>query len=266
MQSAIKQQPIERPGWIPEHITENWSMDPYAYVDREQGEYMSASSLHQYLCRFLGEMLEQLLQSHQRCIFSDVFMLYRDEDGSKQRIAPDVACVPFYDLVANRAYDLELLPTPDFVIEITSETTRDKDFARNIPLYVEKLAIPNYIIIDLLDDNGQERDEFMLKQWIRSPDGQAIPVALNANGARLTPYGLSIRVEGQGVFIFDEVRQERVSTLHETRELVLQERQRAEQAAIKAAQEKQRAEQAALKNAELTAEIERLRAELTKKS
>src|SRR5438874_719025 len=78
---------VERPGWIPPEITQGWDSDPYAYQTEE--ELMPAGGLHGQLLAYIMELLRHLLEERQLMLLLDVFLLYRDESHTKQRIGPD---------------------------------------------------------------------------------------------------------------------------------------------------------------------------------
>ena len=82
----------DRPGWIPEWVGDDWDPHPYAYQTRE--ELMPAGYAHGLYIQMLAEMLKPLLERLGMRLFIDVFIFYRDWEGRKQRIAPDVLLAP----------------------------------------------------------------------------------------------------------------------------------------------------------------------------
>ena len=78
----------DRPGWIPAHIESDWDPDPYAYIIEE--EHMPQGQLHHLLICLLAEVLLPHLRSQRISLWMDLFLLYRDDNGQRQRIAPDL--------------------------------------------------------------------------------------------------------------------------------------------------------------------------------
>jgi hypothetical protein len=52
--NTIRAVKVDRPGWIPPHITNNWDTDPFVYQTEE--ELMPASGLHGQLLTYVTEM------------------------------------------------------------------------------------------------------------------------------------------------------------------------------------------------------------------
>lgn len=129
---------LDRPGWIPENIGEDWDPDPYAYQTEE--ERMPAGGPHGQLLAYILEMVRHILASRGLVFLLDTFMLYRDERGIKRRIAPDLLLMPLRSPVP-AAYDLDVEAPPLLVVEATSPDSHVKDLKANVALY-QRLGIP----------------------------------------------------------------------------------------------------------------------------
>ena len=79
---------VDRPGWVPAWVDEDWDENPYAY--QTEGELMPAGGLHGQILAYLMELLRHILAKRGLMILLDTFMLFRDEEGVKRRIAPDL--------------------------------------------------------------------------------------------------------------------------------------------------------------------------------
>ena len=132
---------LDRPGWIPAEITHNWDTDPYAYQTEE--ELMPGGGLHGQLLAYLMELLRATLKARGLMLLMDTFMLYRDKQGIKQRIAPDLLLMPFR-FPPPSAYDLDVEPPPLCVVEVTSTKSHFRDLQQKVPFYLG-LGIPFYL-------------------------------------------------------------------------------------------------------------------------
>lgn len=158
----------ERPGWIPAHITENWDTDPFAYQTEE--ELMPAGGLHGQLLTYITEVLRVSLKKQGLMLLVDTFLLYRDSNNIKKRIAPDLLlmedCFP-----APSAYDLDTRTSPSCLIETTSPKSHLKDLQENVPFYFS-LGVKTYLVIDAITPQQTLRNPIELHLW-RKTKGQS---------------------------------------------------------------------------------------------
>ena len=153
----------DRPGWIPEEIGSNWDRSPYAYQTEE--ELMPQGPLHDILNSIISEVLRPYLDKLGLNLWKDVFLLYRDRKGIKQRIAPDIMLdIPGNELM-EVSWDLDQRPLPKIVGEITSPRSRADDYKKNRLLY-QSMGIENYLVIDGLDKKGKETGFIKNSLWI----------------------------------------------------------------------------------------------------
>ena len=210
---------------------------------------MPGGGLHGQLLAYLMELLRATLKTRGLMLLMDTFMLYRDKQGIKQRIASDLLLMPFC-FPPPSAYDLDVEPPPLCVVEVTSTKSHLRDLQQKVPFYLG-LGIPFYLAIDAITTRAQLRKQIELHGW-RLVDNQPCRIDPAADGSLALPaMGLRIRAMGQRIMFSDEV----------TGELLCDSEQL--NAALQAEQQALQAERQALRAAE--AEIARLRALLERK-
>lgn len=201
-QNATALEPVvslDRPGWIPEDIGEDWDADPYAYQTEE--ELMPAGGPHGQLLAYILELVRHVLASRGLVFLFDTFMLYRDERGIKRRIAPDLLLMPYRSPVP-AAYDLDVEPPPLLVVEATSPDSHVKDLEAKVALY-QRLGIPAYLVIDAITADAQPRSQIELYLW-RAVAGRLRPVSIDENDSFSLPeIGLQIWADGTQIRFSD---------------------------------------------------------------
>jgi len=229
----------DRPGWIPSHIKSNWDTYPYAYQTEE--EMMPQGGLHGLLSAYICELLRSYLKAQNFMLLQDPFLLYRDKQQIKQRIAPDLLLMPFrfppplsYDM------DVEQVPPP-CVIEITSPDSHQKDLDDNKILYMS-LGISTYLVIDAINPKGELRPQIELQGW-RLINGNTMKIIADRESCLVLPeMGLKVSAEGQKLFFIDRVTGNRLFNSTELKRALESEAERAEMEAQRAEMEAQRAE------------------------
>jgi Uma2 family endonuclease len=265
------QQQCDRPGWVPTWVGGEWDPNPYAYQTEE--ELMTAGGLHGQILNYLAELLRHVLAARGLMLLTDTFLCYRDERGIKQRIGPDMLLMPFGEPPSS--YDLDDLPPPTCLIEVTSPRSRIQDMEQKLPFYLG-LGVQTYLVIDAVTASGQPRRRVQLHVW-HLVDGLPQKQVPNPDGSlRLPEMEMLIRAEGHQIRFIDLRTGQRLLDAGEleaarqaeaqARERAEHARQRAEQARQAEAQARQQAE--AQRDAEAQArqqaeaELARLRAEL----
>ena len=251
----------DRPGWIPPEITHDWDPSPYAYQTEE--EMMPGGGPHGRLLAYIMAILQDFIETRGMMLLMDAFMLYRDDQGVKQRISPDLLLMPFRSEVPS-AYDLDFEPLPLFVAEITSPESHTKDLKNNVVLYTG-LGIPTYLAIDPITPQKVRREQIGLYLW-RNIEGRVRQISPNANGFLALPeMQVAIKAQKQNLVFTDIATGELLkdaTQLRQQTELAEQyyemerqraeaERQRAEEAEKQLRSERQRAAQLAKKLREL---------------
>ncbi len=194
-----KSHKIDRPAWIPPEITHDWDTNPYAYQTEE--ELMAAGGPHGQLLAYVMELLRHFLAGKDLMLLLDTFMLYRDAQGIKRRIAPDLLLMPYRRDVP-LAYDLDVEIRPSFVAEVTSKKSHLKDLQENVTLYFG-LGIQTYLVIDAANTDGTARPQINLHLW-RSIQGTVQKLAPDVEGYFTLPeMGLKIRAIGQQIIFVD---------------------------------------------------------------
>jgi Uma2 family endonuclease len=191
----------ERPGWIPADILFDWDTNPYAYQTEE--ELMPEGGPHGQLSAYIYELLRSYLSEKDLMLLIDTFMLYRDKQGIKQRIAPDLLLMPL-NFPAPSSYDMDVEPTPLCLVEITSPNSHKKDLEDNVSLYMDLLEVPTYLVIDAISPKGKLRDPIELHLW-RKINKQVQKMAPDRSGYFALPQmGLKVGVQGQKIVFVDK--------------------------------------------------------------
>jgi Uma2 family endonuclease len=248
----------DRPGWIPPEITQDWDDDPYAYQTEE--ELIPAGGPHGKLLTYLVELLRHVLAQRGLMLLVDTFMLFRDEEGVKQRIAPDLLLMPLRGEPPS-AYDLDIEPPPPLVVEVASPKSQRRDFDSKMRFYLEQ-GIPAYLAINAITTTGRLRRRIELRLW-RLINGQPQEIQLGEDDDFVLPeMGLQIMTEGQQIRFRDLNTGEELLDNGELRAALEAERQErlAEREARLAERQARLAEREARLQAE--AEVARLQAEL----
>lgn len=190
---------VDRPAWIPDHIIEDWDTCPYAYQTEE--ELMPAGGPHGRVLESILRLIGHLLEAKDLMLLMDVFMLYRNEEGVKKRIAPDLLLMPHRD-IAPSAYDLDVESPPSLVVEVTSPDSHLSDLSRKNSFYLG-LGISTYLVIDAVKPNSQVREQINLHVW-RRIGGRNQKMKANQDGYLLLPeMGLGIMAKKRELFFKD---------------------------------------------------------------
>ena len=149
---------------------------------------------------------------------------------------------------------------PDFIVEITSKSTRREDQKKKFELYRDVLRVSEYF---LFDPRGEYLDPPL--QGFRLAGGEYIPIEPVAGRLPSQVLGLHLERDGQKLRLFNPATGEHLLTRLEALEAA--ERRAAEEhrlalaAEQRAAEEHQRALAAEAARRSLAKEIERLRQE-----
>jgi len=191
--------PEDRPGWIPPDILYDWDTCPYAYQTEE--ELMPAGGLHNEILTYIAEILRYFFKTRGLRFLADTFMLYRDSQGIKQRVAPDFMVIPFCHPPPS-AYDLDTEPAPLAVMEITSPKSRAKDMHEKVSFYAS-LGIPACLVIDSITSGGILRKQVELHLWRQIQD-RFHKMRSDAEGYLPVPeMKVKIKAQGQNLIFAD---------------------------------------------------------------
>ncbi|MEM7534447.1 MAG: Uma2 family endonuclease [Chloroflexota bacterium] len=194
----------ERPAWIPDHIVANWDPSPYAYQTEE--DLMPGGGVHGDGMVEIGRMIKDPLREQGCFVLFDVFMMYRNEKGVRDRVAPDLLVVPIgeaQDLPSS--YDSETQPTPLCAFEIVSPDGDRKD-RNSMRIYIEKIGISHCVLIYLVDSDGNRLPEAKLGVWRKDPrTGRAMQVSPDVAGRYYLPQiQMWVGIKGQMIYFEDE--------------------------------------------------------------
>jgi len=217
------------PGWIPAHIGQRWDKNPYAYQTEE--ELMPAGGLHGQMIGYVMEILRDYLEKHNLMLLPDTFMIYRDENGIRQRIAPDLLLTHFR-FPPQSAYDLEIEPLPLCIVEITSPKSRLKDM-RNKLIFYTGLGISSYLVIDAITPGSKLHENIELHFW-RKSRGEICQIHPDTEGFLILPeMTIKVRAEGQKLIFADRAAGQILRNIGELKTALTKEQERAERLAAK---------------------------------
>lgn len=155
---------------------------------------MPAGGPHGRLISQIMAVLDDRLENQQLMLLPDTFMLYRDENGIKQRLAPDLLLMPWRAEVPT-TYDLEVEPPPLFVAEVTSQKSHVNDLEKKVSFY-QRLGISTYLVIDAVTPRNQPRKLIQLHLW-RVVNGTPVKQSPDAAGRFWLPE-LGVRLHALG--------------------------------------------------------------------
>jgi Uma2 family endonuclease len=162
---------------------------------------MPAGGLHGQLLAYIVELLRHWLETRGLMFLVDVFLLYRDTNGRKQRISPDLLLMPFR-FPPPSAYDLDYEPPPLCVIEVTSPGSHLADLQNKVPFYLG-LGIATYLAIDAVTSSGRLRDPIELHLW-RLISGRPQAMQPDPAGELMLPeMGFRVSARGQRLRFVD---------------------------------------------------------------
>ena len=197
-------------------------------------------------------------------------LLYYEEGNPRKHVAPDVMVALNVPKEPKREYYLVWKEgkAPDFIVEITSKSTRRVDEVKKFALYRDLLRVSEYF---LFDPRAEYLDPPL--QGFRLIGGEYVRIEPIAGRLPSEVVGLHLAREGQHLRLFDPRTGKRLLTRLEAREAAEQhsdlERQRADDERRRADDERLRADDERLRaNASETArkslaeENDRLRREI----
>ena len=232
------------------------------------GKPVAESEIHLLQLLALVYVLRNFYRAAPDVYVGGNMLMYYVEGEPSEVVAPDVFVVKGVGKHLRRTFKLwEEGKAPDFIIELTSKSTRYQDLANKRGLY-ETLGVQEYFLFD-------PQREYLTPplRGYRLVHG----VYELVSGETLTSevLGLELRVEGGELHLYHPLRQEYLLTppetteqleetkgrLEETAERLEETAERLEETAERLEETKQRAARAEAENKELRAELERLRRE-----
>jgi len=205
------------------------------------GQPMAESDLHRKEMTYLIDALtEHFRRADDIYVAGNLFFYYKKGDP-RSVVAPDLFVVKGVVKRNRKVYKLwEEHRPPCFVVEVTSDTTRDEDLSDKLTVY-EQLGVEEYFLFDPLGDYLDPR-----LQGHRLVNGRYRPAPLEADGSLVSrTTGVTFRVEEEHL---------RLTETSSGKPLL-----RYEEHAARALQAEARASDLERENARLRAELERLR-------
>jgi Uma2 family endonuclease len=157
------------------------------------GQPMAESDLHRKEMTYLIEALtEHFRQADDIYVAGNLFFYYKKGDP-RSVVAPDLFVVKGVAKRDRKIYKLwEEHRSPCFVVEVTSDTTRDEDLSDKLTVY-EQLGVEEYFLFDPLGDYLDPR-----LQGHRLVNGRYRPAPLEADGSLVSrTTGVTLQVDGE---------------------------------------------------------------------
>jgi len=230
------------------------------------GKPMAETDVHRDLMIDFIQMLKAHFQSESDIYVSGNLLLYYEKGNPRRSVAPDVFVVKGIENRQRRNYLLwEEGKSPDFVLELSSETTYRHDLNRKKRLYAQVLEVEEYF---LYDPNHQYLNPPL--QGHRLVDGTYIEIAPVDDRLPSQVLGLELGLKTEGdLGLYNPHTQtwllppEERAGQAEAR--AGQAEARADQAEARAGQAEALAQQESLARQQAEAELARLRAELQRR-
>ncbi len=190
-------------------------------------------------------------------------LLYFEEGNPRKHVAPDVMVALNVPKEPKREYYLVWKEgkAPDFIVEITSKSTRRVDEVKKFAFYRDILRVSEYF---LFDPRAEYLDPPL--QGFRLIGGEYVRIEPVAGRLPSEVVGLHLAREGQHLRLFDPRMGQRLMTRLEAREAAEQrsdlERQRADDERRRADDERRRADASESARKSLAEENDRLRREI----
>lgn len=168
--------------------------DPAYYPDSD-GQPMGETPTHFRNTAYLVEELRAFFAADPMVYVAGDMFIYYEKGNRRKHFSPDVFVVrgvPKVTVPERRRYlRWDEGKGPDFVLEITSASTREEDYEDKMDLYATELAAPEYFLFDPFEEYLHPR-----LQGYRLVAGRYQPIALVNN--RLPSEVLGLHLEGQG--------------------------------------------------------------------
>ncbi len=200
---------------------------------------MGETDLHRDMMIDLIEALKAHFEAQDEVYVSGNILLYYEEGNPQVHISPDVLVTLGIPKGPREIYKLWAEgKAPDFIIEVTSKTTRLRDVGVKKGLY-EALGVQEYLLFD-------PRAEYLDPpfQVFRREGKHFVPVLAPENRGYCSPLlGLTFRVVDGELRVFETASGRMLLNRAEQARQARQEAERADQEARRADQEASRAEQ-----------------------
>src|SRR5436305_14717001 len=157
------------------------------------GQPMSESDLHRKEMTYLIDALTEHFRRADDIYVAGNLFFYSKKGDPRSVVAPDLFVVKGVVKRNRKVYKLwEEHRPPCFVVEVTSDTTRDEDLSDKLTVY-EQLGVEEYFLFDPLGDYLDPR-----LQGHRLVNGRYRPAPLEADGSLVSrTTGVTLQIEGE---------------------------------------------------------------------
>ena len=172
--------------------------EPVEYPESD-GRPMAETDAHRRAMQDLLHALEQQFAGDENVYVSGINLLYYEEGEPTQSVSPDVYVVRGIPKRWRRTYRTwEEGKAPDFVLEVTSRSTRGDDLGKKRGLY-EWLGVPEYVLFDPLAEYLRPP-----LQGFRLADGRYEPLSpLQGGGFASAVLGLELHLRDGALRLYD---------------------------------------------------------------
>jgi Uma2 family endonuclease len=175
------------------------------------GRPMAETDDHRELMVALIKTLQAYYANDPMVYVSGNLLLFYEQGNRRRHVSPDVFVVKG---VAKHRRDNYLLweegKGPDFVIELTSSSTRDEDIEDKFALYRDRLKVPEYFLFDPHEDYLDPPF-----QGYRLEQGQYVPIAPVEGRLPSAIVGLHLERHGRELRLYDPATGRWLPTLEE---------------------------------------------------
>ena len=218
---------------------------PTIVYPESDGKPMAETDVHRNLMMDFIQMLEHHFIDDEAVYVSGNLLIYYEQGNPRKSVAPDVFVVRGVGKKQRRTYlTWAEGQTPDFVLEVASQSTYKEDLGRKKALYEAVLEVKEYYIYDpeevINDPEGKISSNFV---GYRLVDGVYREIDFVCSRLPSRVLGLELGEHDGGLRLYDPVR---AQWLHPLSERVQQEadaRQTAEARAQQEADARQTAEE-----------------------
>jgi Uma2 family endonuclease len=183
-------------------------------------------------------------------------LLFYVEGNRRKHVSPDILVALGVSKLPHRDYYLlwKERKGPDFIVELTSKSTKREDKKKKFEIYRDVLKVSEYFLFDPMEEYLHPS-----LQGYRLVAGDYVAIDPVAGRLPSQILGLHLERDGQQLRLFDPVAGVRLQTPREGREAATR---RAEDERRRAEDERRRAEEAEAVHRRLAEENERLRREI----
>lgn len=190
----------------PIHAPPTSSTPETAYLPESDGTPMAETDVHRTQMIELLDCLGEYYRDDPRVyVTGNIFLYFRNPEGERQSISPDIFVVRGVEKKLRRIYNLDVeRKAPDVVLELTSRHTKVEDLGNKRVIYAD-LGVAEYFLFDPLDGTLTPQ-----LRGFRLQGGDYIPLV----GTRLSSgvLGLDLVVEEDRLRLYDPHTGERLRT------------------------------------------------------